>query len=96
MTKWRPEGWDEFKISRCVARQGIPEASIEPRGCETCPTNIKECMVDVETAADALLEGLRKAGRRVDINEYGGVNYYYPYLLTIPAKGYLVFIPEEG
>ncbi|KKK76770.1 hypothetical protein LCGC14_2860290 [marine sediment metagenome] len=48
-----------------------------------------------ESGADAMLEGLVKSSRRVDINEYGGVNCYFPYLLTIPAKGYLVFIPEE-
>ena len=58
--KWRPEGWEEFKISRCVHRQGLLAAKIEPAGCDTCPTNIKECHIDLEAGADGMLEGLFK------------------------------------
>ena len=48
-----------------------------------------------EAGADAMLEGLKKEGRRIDVNEMAGENCYVPYLVTLPAKGVLVFIPEE-
>lgn len=47
-----------------------------------------------EKGASAMLEGLKKEGSRVDIRAYPN-NCYVQYLLSIPAKGYLVFIPDE-
>ncbi len=93
---WRPEGWDEFKISRCVHRQGFLAAGIKPAGCDTCPTNIKKCHVDLEAAADAMLEGLKPLSHSVSpgsqIIIHGDEEQQ---LIIITQTGRVVFISED-
>lgn len=64
---WRPPNWEEIKIKACIHRQGIPEANIEPAGCETCPTNIRECQGNLEYGADAMLEALFELEKNPDV-----------------------------
>ncbi len=56
---------------------------------------MEEGYLEFEAGADAYEAALKKRGHRVDIRDFGETNCYFPFLLTIPAKGYLVFIPEE-
>ena len=52
--EYRPPGWKDFKISRCIHRQGIREAGIEPDTCDTCSTTIDVCHFELEEGASAM------------------------------------------
>ena len=54
--EYRPEWWKDFKISRCIHRQGIRDAGIEPATCGTCSTTIDVCHRELEAGADAMGE----------------------------------------
>lgn len=93
---YRPEGWENpYLIPRpCVYNRVLSESEWgEIFKAEEPVVRKHEAF---EAGANAMLEGLKKEGERVDIATYGGANCYFPLLLTIPARGVAVFIPEEA
>ncbi len=88
--------------------EGMKE-NLEP--CGNCPNIYKttNCAVacepwqryaNYEAGLDAMLEGLKKEGVPVLVNQKGGLNILpesLPYVLALMTRGKLVFIPEgEG
>ena len=81
--KWRPEGWiNPYRLMG----NGYDNPQEEERH------NI------YESAADAMLEGLKVNGIGVTVNSNGGLNVLpesFPYVLSHFTRGKLVFIPKE-
>jgi len=76
---WRPDGWDELRAGNCE--------TLNPH-CECV-----ECIA-FEAGADAMLEKLRERGNLIDIPDIGH-NIMCPCEVVTPAKGVIVFIPDE-
>ena len=97
---YRPEGWE-----RPHKFMAIPSLEVLAKAQDTDAVKFYQ-NESYEAGADAMyepayekgkrdmLERLRSSGQRVDVKEWIG-NCYVPYLLVIPTKGTLVFIPDD-
>lgn len=87
--KYRPENWEnpypystEIRIMQVLSdAQAVEELNVGH--------------IAYEAGADAILKSLTGYGTRVDIREFECGNCYVPFLVSIPAKGHLVFIHDE-
>ena len=76
---WRPDGW----LGDSLERLGIPESRTQ------FLKNVQR-LKDYEAGADALLEALRKSGKRITKGEQ-----CFPDRTFSEVCGHIVFIPDD-
>ena len=80
---YRPKGWKTLKAKNHPLHCFAPDDCVGQ---------------SFEAGASAMLEGLKKDGVPVLVNQSGGLNILpesLPYVLALMTSGKLVFIPEE-